>query len=76
MDASFLEAVASTNINDDDDGKDGVDIVDDSIQIKFRSTPDATNDKILFPPFLFSISHTPVVQQKEEDGNDHQQQQG
>jgi len=46
--------------NDDGDGKDDGDIIDDSI---------------LFPPFLFSISHTPVVQQKEEDeGNDHQQQ--
>jgi len=46
-------------------------------QIKSRSSPDATNGNILLPPFLFSISHTPVVQQKEEeDGNDHQQQQG
>jgi len=76
VDIGNKEVVATTNNNDDGDGKDGVDIVDDSIQIKFRSTPDATNDKILFPPFLFSISHTPVVQQKEEDGNDHQQQQG
>jgi len=76
MDALSLEVVASTNINDDDDGKDGVDIVDDSFQIKSCSTPDATNDNDCLPPFLFSISHTPVVQQKEEDDNDHQQQQG